>query len=149
MDRGGETQGFRIQSPLLFTKNSFSQRFAGEVKYGNSQWQRNHKLLLPFALGQKPANTTMAFQLSPARARVCSASLTACSEVQRKPRMSCKTFGCGGSPPIGTWLRTRPHSWRRQPRDCVSIYLSPLTRAAKTTSAHGFPNRWTPAPIPE
>ena len=46
----GETQGFRIQSPLLFTKNSFSQRFAGEVKYGSSQWQRNHKLLLPIAL---------------------------------------------------------------------------------------------------
>ncbi len=27
------------------------------------------------------------------------ASLTACSEVRRKPRISCKTFGCGGSSP--------------------------------------------------
>ena len=29
--------------------------------------------------------------------RVCSASLTACLEVRRKPTISCKTFGCAGS----------------------------------------------------
>src|SRR5215470_18020852 len=27
-----------------------------------------------------------------------------------KPKMSCKTYGCGGSPQIGTWSRTRPHT---------------------------------------
>src|SRR5215469_16152494 len=72
---------------------------------------------------------------------------TACLEVRRKPTMLCKTFGCGGSLQIGAWLRIRPHSWRRQPHDCVSISFSPPTRAAKPTPGHGFPNPWTPAAI--
>src|ERR1700745_460635 len=120
----------------------------GEIKYANSRWQRNHKLLPPLALGQKPANTTMAFQLSRACVRVCSASPTACSEVRRRPRMSCKTFGCGGSLPIEKWLRIRLHSWRRQPHDSVSISLSPPTRVTKPTSEPGFPNRWILPAIP-
>src|SRR5258705_404523 len=121
----------------------------GEIKYANSRWQRNHKLLPPLALGQKPAKTTMAFQLSSVYVRVCSASPTACSEVRRRPRMSCKAFGCGGSLRIGKWLRIRLHTWRRQPHGFVSIWPSPPTRVTKPTSEPGFPNRWTPVATPE
>ena len=57
-------------------------------------------------------------------------------------------IGCGGSLPTGMRLRTRPHTWRRQPRDCVSTPFSPPTPAVKPTSGPGFPNLWTPAAIP-
>ena len=53
--------------------NELTLEGPGEIEYANSRWQRNHNLPPPLALGQKPANTTMAFQLSRACARVCSA----------------------------------------------------------------------------
>src|SRR6267143_1528313 len=105
----------------------------GEIKYANSRWQRNHKLLPPLALGRKPANTTMASQLSSVCVRVCSASPTACSEVRRSPRMSCKAFGCGGSLRIGKWLRIRPHTRRRQP---PGLYQSGPVRPHAPRNVH-------------
>src|SRR3954447_9623361 len=79
------------------------------------------KTLRPLALTRKRVNTTTVFQLLPLCARVCSALLIACLEVRRKPRISCKTFGCDGTLRIGERLRTRLRTWRQQLRDCVSI----------------------------
>src|SRR4029077_12121309 len=98
-------------------------------------------------LGEATPQSVEHFDLLSPCVRVCSASLTSCLEVRQKPRISYKTFGCGGSLRIGAWLKTHPHSWRRQPHDYVSIWPSRPRRAAKPTSGLGFPNRWTPAEI--
>src|ERR1051325_7692169 len=97
---------------------------------GDVLWQLHanlyRKLLRLFALTWRPVNTTTAFQFLPTCVRVFSALRTACSEVRQTPRISCMTFGCGGSLRVGAQLRTRPRSWRRQPHDCVSTSPSPL-----------------------
>jgi len=41
---------WRSPPHFFFNKNSFSQRFAGEIKYAKSRWQKSGKLLRPFAL---------------------------------------------------------------------------------------------------
>src|SRR5262249_34103975 len=83
------------------------------IEYANSQWQKSHygRRLRPFLLASRPAKATMVFQLLRRYVHDCSASLIACSEARRKPKTSCKTFGCvGSSLRIGKLLRTRRHT---------------------------------------
>src|ERR1700757_3404416 len=135
---------------------AFHQRFTSATvrqrdKLCQLQWQksRHHKRRRPLVLRWKPATMTMVLPLLPPCVPVFSVSLTACTEVQRRPRISCRTFGYGGSLLIEAQLRTRLRSWRRRPHDCVSTSPSPPNRAVKPTSGRGFPNPWTPAAIPD
>jgi hypothetical protein len=79
----GIALGFRGQCPAFFAKNSYERHSARRytMTIRNGRRAATATLLRPFAVTERPANTTTAFQLLPPCVRVCSASLTACSEV--------------------------------------------------------------------
>ena len=102
----------------------------------------------PLATNQKPASTTMVYQLLPKCVHVCSGLPIVCSAARQKRRTSCRTFGCGGRLQIEVSLRTRGRSWRRQRHEFVSILLRAPNRAERPISGPGFPNLYDTVAIP-
>ena len=102
---GEENVGFLASPPDSFTKNLFSQRFAGAIKNAKMAEEPQTPSFIRLGAGTGEHDDDL-LAFAPVRPRLFGIAYPML-EVRRKPRMSPKTFGCRGNLRIAASLQSQ------------------------------------------